>query len=156
MNGQRSLCLLAVANDSDDARRLQLAVRRTGIAVELCVVGDGLEALQLLRRQGDAFRRAARPDLILLDTGAASQDGLAFLAAVKQDERLRAIPVVIMNASEVEADVRAAYQLGAAGYILKPADIDEFAGVIDKLARYWFGRMRLPENRETQFGLCRQ
>ena len=146
MNDQRSLRLLAMVGNPGDARQLQRAMQQTGLAVELHFVGDGIEALQFLRRQGDRFLHAPRPDLVLLDTDMSGRDGLAFLATIKQDEHLRAIPVAIMSASEIEADVCAAYRAGAAGYILKPADIDEFAAAIDKLVQYWFGRMRLPEN----------
>lgn len=156
MSNPHSLHLLAVGDTPGDARQLRLAMQRIGLAVELHFVGDALEALQFLRRQGDRFLRAPRPDLVLLDTDMPGQDGLAFLATIKQDEHLRAIPVVIMTTSEIEADVRAAYRTGAAGYILKPADIDEFAAAIDKLVQYWFGRMRLPENCETRTGLYGQ
>lgn len=147
MIAQRNLHLLVVADDPG-AHQLQRAVQQSGFVAELHVVGDGPEALQFLHQQGERFQRAPRPDLILLDIRTPGQ-GLESLAAIKQDERLRAIPVVIMSTSELEADVRAAYRLGAAGYVLKPADIDELAGTINKLGQYWFEQIRLPENFET-------
>jgi CheY-like chemotaxis protein len=154
MNGRRSLCLLVVAEDPCYVGPLRLAVEQSGFAGELFVVSDGLEALRFLRRQGGRFQRTPRPDLIFLDIKMPGQAGLAFLATVKQDEQLRAIPVVILTAWAIEADVRAAYRLGVAGYVVKPADIQEFASAINKLCQYWFGRMRLPENCETGTGAC--
>lgn len=146
MNAQRNLCLLAVVDDPGEAGQLQLAVQQIGFAVKLHIVSDYLEALQFLRQQGERFQCAPRPDLILLDIKMPGQEYLAFLVTAKQDEHLRAIPVVVMSASELEADVCAAYHHGAAGYVLKPADINEFAGTINKLGQYWFERIRLPEN----------
>lgn len=148
MNIPRSLCLLVVADGPGDARQLQLAVQRSPFAVKSYFVDDGSSALRFLLRQGDCFQHAPRPDLVFLVNGVSGQDGLEFLAKVKQDEHLRAIPVVIMSSSEIEADVRAAYRLGAAGYMLKPAGSDELNDAMGKLAQYWFGRMRLPENNE--------
>ncbi|MFA7240490.1 MAG: response regulator [Sulfuricellaceae bacterium] len=152
MIASRNSCLLAVVDDPIDVRLLQLAVQQSPVAVKLFFVGDGSAALRFLRRQDAGFRHVPRPDLILLVNGTHS---LEFLAAAKQDEQLRAIPVVVMGCPESEADVRAAYRLGAAGYMQKPADGDEFNGVMDKLIRYWFGRMRLPEN-DACTGQCGQ
>jgi CheY-like chemotaxis protein len=64
---------------------------------------------------------------------------------MKQDERLRAIPVVVVTTSWLNADVLAAYQCGAAGYVTKPTDVNQFAATILKLCEYWLALVRLPE-----------
>jgi CheY-like chemotaxis protein len=148
MSEQRELRVLIVEDEPGDAHLMQLALRKCGFAIEMTAVGDGTEALQLLRRQGERFRAAPRPDLILLDLKMPGQSGLDFLVAAKQDERLRAIPVVIVTTSLLDADVTAAYRAGAAGYVPKSADLNEFMAAINVLGQYWFRLARLPLNRD--------
>lgn len=146
MNEKRKPHLLAMTDDPGDAGMLRQAVRQSGLDVELCIVDDPAAALQFLRREGERFRQSHRPDLILLDTRAPGQDALEMLAMLKQDEQLRAIPVVVMSPAECENDVRTAYSLGAAGYLPRPTAIDDLAVTINKLGQYWFRQTRLPEN----------
>lgn len=148
MSEQRELRVLIVEDEPGDAHLMQLALRKSGFAIQMQAVGDGAEALQLLRRQGERFRAAPRPDLILLDLKMPGQSGLDFLVAAKQDERLRAIPVVIVTTSLLDADVSAAYRAGAAGYVPKSADLNEFMAAINVLGQYWFRLARLPLNRD--------
>lgn len=148
MSEQRVLRVLIVEDEAGDARLTQLALQRTGLAVNMSVAADGVEALQMLRRQGERFRAAPRPDLILLDLKMTGQSGLVFLQEVKRDDHLCAIPVVILTSSLLEADVCAAYRSGAAGYVPKAADFNEFLAAIKILGQYWFRLARLPLNLE--------
>ena len=72
-------------------------------------------------------------------------DGREFLAAIKQDPELKNIPVVVLTTSDVERDVVASYQGGAAGYITKPVELTELMAAIKGLENYWFAVVRLPE-----------
>jgi CheY-like chemotaxis protein len=148
MNEQRSLHVLIVEDEPGDARLMQLALRNGGFAIEITATSDGVEALQMLRREGERFRSAPRPDLILLDLKMPGQSGLGFLKEVKQSEQLRAIPVVIVTTSLLDTDVLAAYRAGAAGYVPKSADLKEFMAAINILGQYWFRLARLPLNRD--------
>jgi len=98
-----------------------------------------------LQRRNDEFASAPRPDLILLDLNMPRLNGREFLAAIKADELLAAIPVVVLTTSDAEKDVLASYQLGAASFISKPLDMEEFIAVIRQLDRYWFMLSRLPK-----------
>ncbi|MBI5923010.1 MAG: response regulator [Betaproteobacteria bacterium] len=142
----RQLRLLIVEDEPGDARLMQLAMQKNDYAVELHGARDGFEALRFLRREGELFSRSPRPDMILLDLKMPGLSGLEFLAQIKQDGLLRAIPVVIITTSALDADVAAAYALGAAGYIPKPTDINEFVTAIRKFGEYWFKLVRLPDN----------
>lgn len=148
MSEQRILRVLIVEDEPGDARLMSLALRKCGHAIEMHAASDGVEALQMLRQEGERFRGAPRPDLILLDLKMPCQGGLGLLETIKHDERLRAIPAVIVTTSMLEADVLAAYKLGAAGYVLKSADVNEFMAAIDILGQYWFRLARLPLNRD--------
>lgn len=140
--------LLIVEDEPGDARLMQLAIVRNGFATEMSSAADGREAMRCLRREGARWAGAVHPDLILLDLKMPGQGGLEFLAAIKQDEALRAIPVVVVTTSLLEADVRRAYELGAAGYVQKPADLREFIATVRILGDYWFKLVRLPQNGE--------
>ncbi|MCX7169582.1 MAG: response regulator [Proteobacteria bacterium] len=140
--------LLIVEDEPGDARLMQLAMQKNGYAVELHGASDGFEALRFLRREGRQFCQAPRPDMVLLDLKMPGLSGLEFLAEMKQDRHLRAIPVVVITTSALDADVLAAYQCGAAGFVPKPTDINEFVEAIRKLGEYWFRLVRLPENPE--------
>ena len=140
--------LLIVEDEPGDARLMQLAIVKNGFATEMSSAADGREAMRCLRREGARWAGAVHPDLILLDLKMPGQGGLEFLAAIKQDETLRAIPVVVVTTSLLEADVRRAYELGAAGYVQKPADLREFIATVRILGEYWFKLVRLPQNGE--------
>lgn len=96
---------------------------------ELVHVSDGQAALDYLS--------SARPQLILLDLRLPRVDGLEVLTAVKHDEQLKLIPVVILTTSEAETDVRSAYERGANGYLVKPVEFEAFVEVTRAVGAYW-------------------
>jgi CheY-like chemotaxis protein len=136
--------VLLAEDDPADAHLVQVALTENRILTDLRIVGDGREALEFLRREGARFADAPRPDLILLDLNMPRMDGREFLSAIKQDARLCDIPVVVLTTSDVERDVAASYGLGAAGYITKPVDLDQFMRAIGQIGEYWLALVRLP------------
>ena len=146
VDSQRSNRMLMVEDEAGDARLLQLAIRQSGFSADIDHVWDGYEALDYLRRAGQQRQRAPRPDLIVQDLKMPRLSGLDFLALIKQDGDLRAIPVVVFSSSLLETDVRSAYELGAAGYLIKPADFQELISMVRILGEYWFTLVRLPHN----------
>jgi CheY-like chemotaxis protein len=145
---KRNVQILIVEDEAGDARLMELALHKSGFAMDLSTVSDGHEALRFMRREDDRFLQAPRPDLVLLDLKMPGQSGLEFLATMKRDDCLCAIPVVVITTSALNADVAASYQFGAAGYVAKPNDINEFIAAIRILCHYWCKRVRLPENPE--------
>jgi len=136
--------ILLVEDEPADAHLVKQALKEGEIECSLHHVSDGIEALEYLRRQESPEHPARHPDLILLDFNMPRMNGREFLAAVKADARLAAIPVVVLSTSAVERDVASAFQLGAAGYIAKPADMAQFFSSIHQLCGYWFALARLP------------
>lgn len=137
--------ILLVEDDQSDAHLVRAALKENRVLCNLHHVLDGVDALAFLRRQGDAWRDAVRPDLILLDLNMPRMNGREFLEVIKADEELRTIPVVVLTTSDVERDVVASYKLGAAGYITKPVDMDQFIEAVRQLDNYWFVLARLPK-----------
>jgi len=118
-----------------DAGNLQRAFSRRGILNPIHTVANGERALVFLR--GVGADRARRPGVILLDLGMPLMGGLEFLEQLKADPALRRIPVVVLTASKREDERRRAYELGAAGYVVKPIEFDRFAEAIGVIERYW-------------------
>jgi len=139
----RPVRILLVEDNSGDVRLTSEIMREREGRFDVTVVGDGAEALALLRREGD-HAAAPRPDLILLDLRLPKMDGFEFLARVKADELHRRIPVVVLTSSGAETDVSRAYELGAAAYVAKPLDLMDFIDAVMALVRFWVDTATLP------------
>jgi len=139
--------ILLVDDDPGDVRLMREALKRSKVPPRLNVVGNGLDALAFLRRQG-AFAAAAQPDLVLLDLNIPKMDGREVLATLKQDAQLQHIPVVILTTSTREEDIRISYDLHANCYITKPPDLKQFMAVVHAIDTFWFTVVRLPPHEE--------
>lgn len=128
--------VLLVEDSPDDADLMVKALRQCALNALVNVVEDGEEAVDYLHRQG-AFGDATRPDLILLDLHLPRKGGHEVLAEIKNDERLRRIPVIIMTGSDDEDDFQTAYDLFANCCVSKPGDLEEFSQVVKKIERFW-------------------
>lgn len=124
-----------------DAGLVRAALQEGRFYCTLDVVEDGEQALAYLRGQ---MPNARRPDLVLLDLNLPRMCGREVLRAMKEDEVLRTIPVVVLTTSDVERDVEASYSLGAVGFVTKPLDVSEFFQAIHAIEDYWFTVVRLP------------
>lgn len=140
--------ILLVEDEPADANLVRLALKESKVFCRLHHVFDGLEALTFLRREGAENANMPRPDLILLDINMPRMNGRELLTALKADEKLASIPVVVLTTSDIERDVAASYKMGAAGYITKPVDIDQFIDAIRQLDNYWFALVKLPGRNE--------
>jgi len=137
--------ILLVEDNPGDVRLTIEALKEAKVLNKLTVVKDGMEALSLLRRQGQ-HARAARPDLILLDLNLPKKDGREVLAEIKADDNLKHIPVVILTTSQDEQDVLKSYNLYANCYITKPVDLDQFITVVKSIEDFWLGIVVLPKD----------
>jgi CheY-like chemotaxis protein len=104
---------------------------------------DGVEAMAFLRREGK-YQDAPVPDIVLLDLNLPRKDGREVLSEMKQDPRLRSIPVVVLTTSEAEQDIVRTYELHANCYITKPVDLEKFIDIIRAIEDFWLAVVRLP------------
>jgi len=128
--------VLVVEDTEEDITIIKRAMRKSEVKCELSFARDGEEALDFLHRRGE-FEDAPRPDLILLDLNLPKITGLEVLAKVKEDDRLRRIPVIVLTISEREEDMVKAYDSGAASYMTKPVDSKDFERLIQTVQDYW-------------------
>lgn len=136
--------ILLVEDDPGDAGLTKAALAQARILCKLHHVSDGVEAMAFLRRQG-IHANAPIPHLVLLDLNMPRMGGREVLAAMREDETLHKIPVVVLTTSDVEADIETSYELGANSFITKPVDIDQFIDSIKAVGDYWFSIVRLPQ-----------
>jgi CheY-like chemotaxis protein len=136
--------ILLVEDSLDDARLTLQALKEGQVPCRVSLVCDGQEALDFLRSEG-IFTRAPRPDLILLDMQLPKLDGGQVLAAVRGDERLQSVPVVVLTASLVHKAVLEGQNLRVDGYMTKPVSLDQFLDVVRLLRRSWMAEVILPE-----------
>jgi CheY-like chemotaxis protein len=140
-----SFDILLVEDEPADAHLVRTAIKGSQVVCNLHHVADGLEAFAFLRREGERYKNMPQPDLILLDLNMPRMNGREFLAAIKADERLASIPVVVLTISDVERDVEAAYKLGASGFITKPLNMEQFIEAMRQVLGYWLTLARLPK-----------
>ena len=138
-----SIDILLVEDNEGDARLAQEALRESKIRNSLYHVVDGVEAMDFLHKQGK-YAQVPRPDLILLDLNLPRMDGREVLAAIKGDENLKRIPVVILTTSSDEADIFKSYNLHANCYITKPLGLDQFIQVVKSIEDFWLTIVKLP------------
>ncbi|MFA6014939.1 MAG: response regulator [Gallionellaceae bacterium] len=102
-------------------------------------VKDGAEALDFLFATGNYSERQVTnlPKVILLDLRLPKVDGMEVLRRIKNDERIKTIPVVVLTSSSEDRDVAESYQLGVNSYISKPVKFDAFAKTVTELGLYW-------------------
>lgn len=130
--------LLLVEDDTNDVELTLRALGEHNLANEVFVVRDGVEALDYLSRRGTfADRAEGNPVAILLDLKMPKMDGLQVLRALKADELLRSIPVVILTSSREERDLRECYQLGINAYVVKPVHFAEFIDAVKHVGIFW-------------------
>ncbi|OIQ88074.1 response regulator rcp1 [mine drainage metagenome] len=145
----RTFVLLLVEDDPGDAALAKCVLKDWRHPNVVHHVADGLECLAFLRRQGEAYADAPRPDLILLDLNMPRLDGRDVLEALHADPGLADIPVVVMTTSDAEADIARSYALGANSFITKPVDFDRFQQVMQAIEAYWCKTVTLPRTPDS-------
>jgi CheY-like chemotaxis protein len=144
MSESRLINILLVEDNPADVRLTEEALKEAANAVtKLHVAMDGAEALEFLRKEG-VHSGAPTPDLVLLDLNLPRMDGREVLQAVKNDEALRSIPIVVLTTSEAEEDVLRSYALHANAYVTKPVDFERFIDVVRKIDDFFVSVVRLP------------
>ncbi|HEY0796980.1 MAG TPA: response regulator [Acidisarcina sp.] len=131
-----SRLIMLVEDDPDHELLTIRALRKANIVSEIPVARDGEEALRMLfGEDGDEPPRL--PQVVLLDLKLPKIDGLEVLRKIRETERTRVLPVVILTSSDEESDIVRSYRLGVNSYIRKPVNFNEFAEATRQLGMYW-------------------
>ncbi|MBF0460350.1 MAG: response regulator [Magnetococcales bacterium] len=130
MKGMKTILLLE--DDRVDAMTVKRALKVIHVNNPVAVVGNGEEGVAWLQDPQNE-----QPCIILLDLNMPRMNGIEFLNVIKQEERLRTIPVVVLTTSKDELDRARSFGLGVAGYMVKPVDYLQFVEVIRTINLYW-------------------
>ena len=133
--------ILLVEDDSVDVMTIKRALQELNVTNELVHTADGEQALAYLRNDGNE-----RPCVIFLDLNMPKMNGFEFLKIAKADSLLKRIPIVVLTTSDNERDIVESFDLGVAGYMLKPADYKKFVESIRTINLYW-NLSELPNSR---------
>jgi CheY-like chemotaxis protein len=137
--------ILLVEDNDGDVRLMREALREVSVPHHLSVVGTGRGALEFLRQE-QGYKKAPRPDLVLLDLKLPDLHGLDVLEAMKGDAALRRIPAVVFSSSQRREEVLRAYNLNANSYITKPVELADFIRVVKGVEDFWLTVVSLPKD----------
>jgi CheY-like chemotaxis protein len=135
--------VLLVEDNLADVELIRTTLEGFERPIDLLTARDGLEALEILRKEG-IHAGASTPHLVLLDLNMPRMDGRELLGHVKQDPKLRRIPVIILTSSESEDEVAAAYDLQASAYVAKPFGLEALIQFLRALDAFWLGHVVFP------------
>ncbi|NLE38165.1 MAG: response regulator [Pirellulaceae bacterium] len=124
--------ILLVEDDEIDQMTVTRALKDIHVTNRVDVCENGEEALAFLADSAGTI-----PGIILLDLNMPKMNGVEFLRAAKQDDRYKRIPVVVLTTSREERDKIESFNLGVAGYMLKPVDYMQFVEVVRTIDLYW-------------------
>ena len=134
----RMLNILLVEDDEVDIMNVERAFKKVNILNPLFIARNGIEALNMLRDTEDSPGEVPHERrLILLDLNMPKMGGIEFLQHLRNDQNLKAIPVVVLTTSNQDRDLVEAYNLNVAGYLLKPVQFSHFVKLMETLNKYW-------------------
>ena len=123
---------MLVEDDKVDVMAVTRALRDRRVPNPIVHPDDAKKAIEYLDEPV-----TKKPCMVLLDLNMPQFDGFEFLKKIKSDSRLKGIPVIVLTASDDDLDVKKSFELGAAGYIVKPDDYEQFVEMIEVVNRYW-------------------
>lgn len=139
-----SIHILLVEDNEGDILLTTEALKEGKIVNKISVVRDGWKAMQFLEKMGE-YSNVESPNLILLDVNLPKMNGHEVLTAIKANETLKHIPVIMLTTSSSEADVIKSYKNSANCFITKPVDVDDFIGVVTSIKDFWIAIVQLPQ-----------
>ncbi len=123
------LNILLVEDDEIETLKFERAFKKLGYNHNVYNARNGEEALSLCELE--------QPNLILLDLNMPKMNGLEFLILLKNNESLKFIPAVVFTTSNNHQDLIKSYEIGVAGYIVKPLRYEAYVNQIEKIINYW-------------------
>lgn len=140
--------ILEILLVEDNQGDIDLALEAFELAKYKCNINtcmDGDEAIEYLYKQGK-FINTKQPDLVLLDINLPKKNGHEVLEIIKQDDKLRMLPVIMLTTSDAVEDIEKSYSNYTNAYICKPDSIDGLLNVINALEEFWINVAILPSN----------
>lgn len=129
--------LIAEDNPQDVELTIE-ALAEHNLANQVVSVKDGVEAMEYLNYQGQyKNRKTGNPAVLLLDIKMPRMDGIEVLTAIRGNEKLKVIPVVMLTSSREEPDLKKCYELGVNAYVVKPVNFKDFMDAVRHIGVFW-------------------
>ena len=143
---KKPVVILIAEDDDDDFLLTEEAFTEARLLNSIRRVCNGEELMNYLLNVDEYAdpECAPRPGLILLDLNMPRKDGRTALYEIKEHEKLRSIPVIVMTVSDADEDIVRSYELGACSYIRKPVVFSEMLKIVTIIGKYWFEIVELP------------
>ena len=131
--------ILIVEDNANDAELTIRALRKHNLANEVYVAEDGQEALDFIFCKGKFASRNITKYLkvVFLDLKLPKISGLEVLDKIKSNPKTKKLPVVVVSSSKMDPDIKAAYELGANSYVVKPVDFNDFIIAMQNTGLFW-------------------
>ena len=140
--------LLAEDNPQDVELTIE-ALTEHNLANQVVAVRDGVEAMEYLNYEGRfKNRKKGNPAVLLLDIKMPRMDGIEVLAAIRGNEKFKALPVVMLTSSREEPDLKKCYALGVNAYVVKPVNFKDFIEAVKHIGIFWAILNEQPRNSE--------
>ena len=127
----RSLCILLVDDDKIERLKFKKVCQEANFKSNIIEAKDGETALLLLDDCKTPF------DLIISDLNMPGIDGFEFLSTLKNNSKLKNIPIVILSTSQRKIDLDRCYKFGISGYFTKPLKFSDYSDSVISLLKYW-------------------
>jgi len=128
---EKPLNILLIEDDTIEIMKLNRTISSLQLKHKIIEANNGEDALLLLEKKDSL------PDIILLDLNMPKINGIEFLTILKKDPVLKYIPTIILTTSNNQKDLISCYEIGIAGYIMKPLKYEEYVSKIEKVLSYW-------------------
>ncbi|MGD0551731.1 MAG: response regulator [Sedimentisphaerales bacterium] len=124
--------ILLIEDDNVDTMTVKRAMRDLHVGYSVMHSVNGEEAMKYLTNPDNE-----KPFVILLDLNMPKMGGIEFLKVIKAHHELKTIPIVVLTTSGEKRDILESFELGAAGYMVKPVDYSKFVETLGKIMMYW-------------------
>ena len=133
----RTKYILLIEDDQNDVE-LTIRALKDAFKGRVAVVNDGAEGIDFLLRKGKfEGRQPEDPAVVILDKKMPKMDGVELLKAVRNEETLKNIPVVMFSSSNYEQDIIESYRAGANAYVVKPIEIEHYYKAVRNIGYFW-------------------
>ena len=151
MSKGKPILILIADDDPDDRMLIGDALEEARLNNPVQFVEDGVELMEFLKHEGKYAHLDDDdlPGIILLDLNMTRKDGRTALKEIREDERLRRIPIVVLTTSKSEEDILRTYNLGVNSFITKPVTFDKLVELAQIIGKYWIEIVALPAEHAT-------
>lgn len=135
--------ILLVDDSPDDIMIAKRAFKKSNMYNKIFVTHNGEEAIDFLQKKGK-FKDVPTTGLVILDLKMPKVNGFEVLKTIKNDEKLKSIPIIVLTSSSRPEDIERAYNLGCNSFIVKPISFEDFVEAVQEIKHYWLSLSKIP------------